>query len=118
MLLKVRKTTVADLRPIALTTVSYKMMMKVVRDKLEKHLEENNMKRHEQVGFTDGGEILDNLLTLKLCGHQTYRRKEELVVIAVDFKKAYDLVRRERFLELLTKYKLPETLIELIKRLY
>lgn len=118
MLPKVRKPTVADLRPIALTTVSYKMMMKVVRDKLEKHLEENNMRRFEQAGFTDGGEILDNLLTLKFCVHQTYRRKEELVVIAVDFKKAYDLVKRERFLELLMKYKLPETLIGLIKRLY
>ena len=61
---KKRRLTIADLRPIALTDVSYKIVMKVLKEGIERHLEESGMVKWEQAGFTKGGEILDNLMVL------------------------------------------------------
>ena len=98
MLPKIREPTVSDLRPIALMHVAYKIFMEIIKEKIEHHIEENGTRREEQGGFTRGGEILDNLLVLPLLRElmrQVYRRKEELVIIAVDFSKAYD-INKER----------------------
>ena len=118
MIEKKKKPTVEDLRPIALTDVSYKMMMSIVKEKVEEHIVENKMRRDEQAGFTKGREILDNLMILQECVRQSYSRKEELVVIAIDFKKAYDSIKRETVLEVMKDYKMKVELIEFIKRLY
>ena len=74
--------------------MSYKM---VVKEENDRHLEESGMVRWEQAGFTKGGEILDNLLILEECVRQAYKMREQLVV--VDFRKAYDSVRREKVLK-------------------
>ena len=118
MLPKKKRPTVADLRPIALMDVSYKMVMKVVKEEIERHLEESGMVRWEQAGFTKGGEILDNLLILGECVRQAYREREQLVVVAVDFRKAYDSIRREKVLEVLKDMKVPVEIVDLIKRGY
>ena len=118
MIEKKRKPTAEDLRPIALTDVSYKIMMSIVKEKVEEHMEENGLRRDEQAGFTKGREILDNLLILQECVRQTYSKKEELVIVAIDFKKAYDSVKREMVLEVMKDYKMTVELIELVKRLY
>ena len=101
MLSKKRRPGVSDLRPIALTEVSYKVMMRVLKDKIESHIKENGMKLDEQAGFTEGGDIVVNLLILQECVRQTYRAGRQLVVVAVDFSKAFDSVRREKLVEVL-----------------
>ena len=118
MIPKKKRPTVAELRPIALTDVSYKIVMKVVKEEVERHLEENGLVRWEQVGFTKGGEILDNLLVLQECVRQSYGRGEQMVVIAVDFSKAYDSIRREKVVEVLKDLKVPVKVIDMIRRGY
>ena len=118
MIEKNKKPTAYQLRPIALTDVSYKMMMSVMKEKIEEHIEENGMRKGEQAGFTGGGEILDNLLILQECVRQAYSRKEELVIIAVDFKKAYDSIKRQKLIEVMKDYKMPMEMIDLLMRLY
>ena len=49
---------------------------------------------------------------------QTFSKKEELVVVAVDFRKAYDSVRREKIIEILQDFKVPVSLLDLVKRIY
>ena len=63
-----------------MTDVSYKMVMKLVKEEIEKHLKESGLARPEQAGFTRGGEILDNLLILQECVRKTYRERGQLVV--------------------------------------
>ena len=118
MIPKSKNPTVADLRPIALTNVSYKMMMRIVKKKIECHLKENGMRREEQMGFTKGGEVVDNLLILRECVRNTYSGRQELVIIAVDFKKAYDSVKREVVVDALKDYKVPEKVIDMMVSLY
>ena len=48
-----------------------------------------------QAGFTKRRSA-DNLFMLNYCIEETYRRKKELYVISIDFRKAYDSVKREK----------------------
>ena len=68
--------------------VSYKILMSVIGREIEKHVAENKIEKFEQAGFTKGGNILDNLFILRECVEETYRKKEQMVAIAIDFKKA------------------------------
>ena len=112
------RPTVEQLRPIAMTDISYKVLMGVLRDKIEEQIEGNGMRRDEQVGFTPGGMIADNLFMLQECVHEVFRRREEMVIVAIDFRKAYDSVKRERVLEILQEYRIEGRVIELFKRVY
>ena len=70
--------------------------MAIMREKLKEHIERYEMKRYEQAGFTGGASILKNLFVLQKGVQQAYRSGEEIVMVAVDFRKAFDSVRRER----------------------
>ena len=54
-------------RPIAMTEVSYKILMSLIGREIEKHIVENKIGKFEQAGFTKGGSILDNLFILREC---------------------------------------------------
>ena len=45
-----------DLRPIALTNVSYKLYMSLLKEKLEQYLERTEETLEIQAGFTKGAE--------------------------------------------------------------
>ena len=67
MVPKMKKTTaVQKQRSIALTDVSYKSYMKIIGSKIDQHILKQQEKMDNQAGFTRGGQIEDNLLTLQL----------------------------------------------------
>ena len=69
--------------------------MSLIGREIEKHITENKIGKFEQAGFNTGGNVLDNLFILRECVEETYRKKEQMVAIAIDFKKAYDSIKRE-----------------------
>ena len=69
--------------------------------RVDLHLERNGMRNYEQAGFTAGGSILDNLVILREGVDESFRRREKLVVIAVDFKKAFDSVKRDMIVRMM-----------------
>ena len=60
------------------------------------------MRRDEQIGFTQGRMIADNLFVLQECVHETYRRRVKL--------------RREEVLEVLKEYRVETRVLELFRR--
>ena len=80
-----------------MTDVSYKILMSLIGREIEKHVVENKIEKFEQDGFTKGGNILDNLFILRECVEETYRKKEQMVAIAIDFKKAYDSIKEKQW---------------------
>ena len=54
---KKKKKTAKELRPIALTNMSYKLFMSLVKNEIEEHLEENRELKETQAEFTKGGRI-------------------------------------------------------------
>ena len=52
MVEKKSKPSVKDLRPIALTDVSYKIYMMLIKDEIERHIVQNQENKENQAGFT------------------------------------------------------------------
>ena len=118
MIPKTAKPTAEQLRPIAITDVTYKVFMTVMKQRLEDHVEESGMRMPEQAGFTKGGSVQDNLFILQECVHEAYRNGKQMIVVAVDFKKAYDSVRRETIVEMLKEYRVAAEVIEVFRGVY
>ena len=101
-----------------MTDVSYKILMSLIGREIENHAAENKIEKFEQAGFTKGGNILDNLFILRECVEETYRKKEQMVAIAIDFKKAYDSIKRETMVQILKELRIDSKIIDFIVRIY
>ena len=93
---KIKKPMVKDFRPIALADISYKILMSIVKDQIEDHIEKNNLRKHNQTGFTKGGRKEDNLFVLQHLVEKCYKQDKQLVVISIDYSKAYDSIDRKK----------------------
>ena len=94
MIPKKNKPQAKDLRPIAITNISYKLYMKQIGEEIEEHLEKNRIIKGNQIGFTDGGRTEYNHFVLQYLVERAYKKDEQLIVIALDFKKAFDSINR------------------------
>ena len=65
MVPKTCKPEVKDLRPISLTNISYKIFMKIIRNKIDNHLLKNKLEKEVQAGFTSNRRIEDNIFILQ-----------------------------------------------------
>ena len=76
-------------RPVALTSITTKIFEKIVREKLQTHLEENNLYNSTQHGFRPRRSCLSQLLAhveKRLISH--LQNNENVDVIYLDFSKA------------------------------
>lgn len=119
MIPKTAKPKVNELRPLAITNISYKLFMSTaIKNKIEEHIVENGEVKETQSGFTNKGRIENNLFVLKYCKDKSYEMKTPLVVIAVDFSKAYDSVKRGKMIEVLKSYNINSELIDIVSKVY
>ena len=115
---KMRKPTVEDLRPIALTDVTYKLFMGILKEKVEHYLKQNGLINELQAGFTRGRRITDNLFLLQHCVERTFLRHKQLIIISVDFKKAFDSILRCKLIKTLMEMKIDKKIIDIIAEIY
>ena len=119
---KCKEPSPGDFRPITITSVGYKLFWSGVRDRMEEHLRGNGMIKDNQTGFTKGGRLEYNLFVLQYLVERTYGIRKvyynRLVVIAIDFRKAYDSIDRGRLLEALVRYRINPGLIDLVAKVY
>ena len=118
LLEKKRKPTARDFRPVALTDISYKIYMSLIRNEIEQHLENIDETLEEQAGFTKGCRIEDNLAILKYLVDNSRKGKRELIITAIDFAKAFDSVKRDTIIDTLKWYKVDERVIETVAEIY
>ena len=118
MIPKVSKPMAKDLRPIALTNVSYKLYMSILKEYLEQYLLRTEGIIETQAGFTRGGRIEDNLLILQYCVEDCYKTKKPLIVVSIDYSKAFDSIDRAKMIEVLMKYRVHPRMIDSVAAIY
>lgn len=69
---KKKKPTIKDLRPIALTNATYKLVMGILKTKIEHHVRYIKQENEVQAGFTKNRRIADNLYILDFCIKESY----------------------------------------------
>ena len=118
LIAKNRKPTVKDFRPLALTDISYKLFMAILRNRIEEHIEHNNGIVEEQTGFTKGTRLEDNIAIINHLIQDARKTRKKLIITGIDFTKAFDSVKREKIIETLKHYKLDERIIGAISSIY
>ena len=71
-----------------------------------------------QAGFTKKRRITDNLYILKHCIENSFKKIQQLFVIAVDFQKAFDSIKRGKLIETMIALKIDSKVIEIISNIY
>ena len=91
---KVRKANnIKQYRPICLLNVIYKIFTKVLMMRLETIM--RKIINKSQNAFIKGRNIMDGIMCLHEILHDTKLRKENGVVLKLDFEKAYDKISRK-----------------------
>ena len=118
MIPKETKPTVDQFRPIALTDSSYKIFTAMIKEKIEEHLFKSQVMNECQSGFTEKRRLEDNLFILNEGREEAYRKKKMMVVVSIDFCKAYDSVTRKMIIDTLKFFKIDYKVINIIAEIY
>nr|GEV58921.1 RNA-directed DNA polymerase, eukaryota, reverse transcriptase zinc-binding domain protein [Tanacetum cinerariifolium] len=92
---------VSDFRPISLIGCQYKIIGKILANRLSKVIE--SIISPEQSAFIKGRNILDGPLILNEVWAWTRKHKQNLMVFKVDFEKAFDSLRWDFLKLVMTK---------------
>jgi hypothetical protein len=82
-------------RGISVSSIFSKVVDKLLHRRLDGRLEQLGLRAKTQCGFRKGHGTLDALFTLTHAINMARHNKKRLYVVFVDFKKAFDTVRRD-----------------------
>lgn len=98
------KSNPGNYRPVSLTCILCKVLESIIRDKLVKHMLENNLLSKHQHGFISGRSSSTNLLTVLDAWTEALDNSTPIDAIYLDFAKAFDSVPHERLARKLKMY--------------
>lgn len=105
-------------RPISLTNAWYKILDKIIANRIASHFERNGILSEPQYGFRKGRSTTDQMLTLELLTQIQSRRVQETHIMLIDLQKAFDSVDRELLFELLENTGIDDTVSDILKSAY
>jgi hypothetical protein len=88
-------TSFSDFRPISLCNLVYKLISKVIANRIKPILERSLSA--EQLGFLKGRRIQDAIGVAHECIHSIFQKKQKALVMKLDLKKAFDSIDWEFF---------------------
>ena len=101
-----------------MSSVGYKLFWAAARQRMEAQLVRYGLVKENQFGFTTGGRTDYNLFVLQYVVDRSLAIKRKyyknLVVVAIDFQKAFDSIDRGKLVEVMVKYKISPELINMM----
>ena len=107
------KTDCSNYRGISILPTTYKILSNILLSRLTPYVEETI--GDHQCGFLHSGSTTDLIFCIHQILEKRWEYKEAVLQLFIDFKKAYDSVRREVLYNILIEYGIPMKLVRLIK---
>ena len=76
--------------------------MSLIKNMIVQHIRKMGEESEFLPGFKERSRMEDNLFLLRCCVESSYKKGKPLIVLAIDFVKAFDSVNRETLLRALT----------------
>src|SRR5215831_10162697 len=100
-------------RGISLLPTTYKIMSNILLSRLIPYAEEIIV--DHQCGFRSNRSTTDHIFCIRQILEKKWEYNEPVHQLFIDFKKAYDSVRREALYKILIEFGIPKKLVKLIK---
>jgi hypothetical protein len=107
------KTDCSNYRGISLFSTTYKILSNILLSRLTPYAEE--IIGDHQCGFRHNRSTTDHLFSIRQILETKWEYKEAVHQLFIDFRKAYDSVRREVLYNTLIEFGIPMKLVRLIK---
>lgn len=107
-------------RGISLLSIVSKIFTSILNKRLYNWAEDGNKIGREQAGFRRNHSTIDHIYTLtSMISNCLYgRRRSKLYIAFIDYKKAFDTVKREILWEILTKHNISTKMLNMIQGIY
>jgi ribonuclease HI/endonuclease/exonuclease/phosphatase family metal-dependent hydrolase len=109
-------TDPANYRPITLLNAEYKLMTRILSERLSKVV--SHMVDEDQAGFIPKRSILDHVRLSKAMVDLAEATEEDGVIVALDQEKAYDRIKHDYLWQVMREFRIPEDFINTVKTLY
>ena len=105
-------------RAISVTSCLSKLFTRVLNERLNQFLIENNLLCREQIGFSEGHNCSDHIFVLKCIIDIFKKNKKPLYTCFIDFSKAFDKVWRSGLFFKMHKIGLSSKFVNIIEDMY
>ena len=106
-------------RGLSLQPCLNNMFSASLNHRLKSYVESNKIINEEQAGFRPGYSTVDNLFVFNSLIHKyVYSNNSSLFGIFVDFKKAYDLIRRDDLVAKISGTGISSRMVKMLKSIY
>lgn len=109
-------TDLKNYRPISLLSQVYKLFIKIITRRLTPKLD--FYQPREQAGFRSGYATNDHLLVTKVLVEKVVEYNKPLILIFVDYEKAFDSVDQDKIMAALADCRVDHRYAALIKNIY
>ena len=106
-------SSVDRFRPISLCNVSYKILAKLLANWFKPLL--GKLISPLQGGFVKGKHLVDNVIQVQEALHSSFHRKEKGILIKLDMKNAFDIVKLPFLYRVLLSFGFNPEFVNLIK---
>jgi len=110
------RAKLSNWRPITLLGSTYKVLAKVLAGRIKAAL--THIIRTNQTGFVEGRSIIDNTFMAQEALEWAEESEQDLVLLLLDFEKAFDRIEWGFLFSALAKLGFSETWIRWVKTLY